>query len=94
LVRVKTGNSNIIYAFGDNSSGQIEASKGNTQNLVVRRPKKISYANQFSLDKMGIHAGDKISAISINEKGKIETRKFYAWGGKNMIDTISMSAQV
>lgn len=43
---------------------------------------------------MGIHAGDKISAISINQRGKIETRKFYAWGGKNMIDTISMSAQV
>lgn len=30
VVRVSNGHSYMVYAFGDNSSGQIEASKGNT----------------------------------------------------------------
>ena len=43
---------------------------------------------------MSIFAGKKYSAITINKKFTILGKKFYCWGDKHMIDTVSHSAKI
>jgi hypothetical protein len=41
-----------------------------------------------------IHAGDAMSAVMTQWQGEDSTRKFFGWGGKNIIETVSFSANV
>ena len=83
-----------MYAFGDNSQGQIEL---NSIKFVYTKPYKIQKLNHICSNIQTIHAGSRISAIANDaiidgSKPKI-TRKLYAWGNKDMIDCISQTSQ-
>jgi hypothetical protein len=62
----------------------------------VRKPKEVALFNHHNKDRYAtsIFAGNKYSAITIDTKSTMLGKKFYCWGGKHMIDTVSQSAKI
>jgi hypothetical protein len=75
-------NKKRVYAFGDNSAGQIEAQK----EYAMRKARRLEYLEQVDENKVTeIHAGEMMSAITTQFNNFEGTKKYYAWGGKNII---------
>jgi len=62
---------------------------GQRESFIVGKPKFIKIAGKFAGTVKRIHTGDKISFLTYENSGKLKTRKFFAWGDKNIIDVVS-----
>ena len=85
-----------VYGFGDNSVGQIDlVVRGHQQpNLTYRQAHRIGHLKNLPKNKVkSIYASEQMSAIKVESHcDGTASRKFYAWGDKNMIDVLSRSS--
>lgn len=82
LIRANNGN---VYGFGDNSSGQLQTGAP----FVIGKPRQLKMVSKMKGMVQRLHSGDNISFVTYENGQDLHTRKFFAWGDKNIIEIVS-----
>lgn len=54
---------------------------------------EIGKKQNYNISAINIHAGNTFSGMTC-QSGDLSSREMYGWGGKNMLDMVSMSSTV